>query len=187
MDVPPPPPLEQTRLRRIRSSGIPLMVAAARAAAGESAWQERIQGLSEAARAMLEGPMGTDTWVDADLIAECLRHFVARAAMSSVPAALGAETARMRLPQAFQSPESLVAALPGMWANAVEGGRTDTRLTGPGSAEVDIWADWDVPFFFQHHLVDWLIYALRLTGAKDPQVVYGTPATSLHAYRATWA
>jgi len=186
MDLPPPLPLDQARLRRIRSSGIPLMVAAARASAGEPAWQERIQGLSEAARALLEGPLGIDTWVDADLIAECLRHFSAQGTMGSVPAALGAETARMRSPETFQTPGSLLMALPAMWAHAVEGGRLDVRLTGPGSAEVDVWADWDVPFFFQHHLVNWLIHGLRLTGAKDPDVISADAEPPRHAYRATW-
>lgn len=186
MDVQPPLSLEHARLKRLRSSGIPLMVAAARASAGEAAWQERIQGLSEGARALLEGPLGIDTWVDADLIAECLRHFTTKGSMGAVPAALGAETARLRSPETFRDPASLLGALPAMWAHAVEGGRLDVALEGQGSAEVRIWALWDVPFFFQHHLVAWLTHGLRLTGAQDPQVVCMPSDPPLHAYRATW-
>ncbi|BDU78164.1 hypothetical protein [Mesoterricola sediminis] len=177
---------DPAKVRRVRGTGIPLMVAAARAAAGEAAWLERIQVFSPEVQAFLEEPVGLDTWVDADLVAECLAHLAGVVTLGSIPSALGAETMRLRHPEAFQDPDALIGFLPRIWAHSVEGGRLDAHRTGPASAEVEVWADWAVPLFFDTHLPGWLGHAFRLAGAPGAAVEACAEPPCRHRYRLTW-
>lgn len=181
---------QEATIRRIRGTSLPLTTAAARAAAGETAWAELLLQLSPPARALVTSPPSRETWVDAALLAELMTLFTQAGDLGAVPATLGAETSRARFPEAFRTPETLVAALPRFWSASLDGGVLETEVTGPGSAAVRLWAIWDVPLYsFDGHLPAWFAHALRLSGAQNPSVRYLPPTGPdgfFHVYQLQW-
>lgn len=181
---------EQATIRRLRGNSLPMVTAAARAASGEAAWAELIQDLSPEARALVEAPPARETWVDAGLAGECMNLFGKIGNLGGIPGTLGAETIRVRNPEAFRTPQAVVAALPEFWAGSIDGGVVEVETTGPQTAVVRLWAIWDVPLYsFDGHLPAWFTHALRLSGAQDPAVRYIPPPEGhafLHTYHLDW-
>lgn len=181
---------EAAVIRRVRGSSFPMSIAAARAAAGEDGWRSLLRGLSAGARALAEAPPAQETWLDADLVAECWTAFRRAGNLGPVPGALGAETIRARHPGAFLDPAGMVAALPGFWRGSVEGGRVESESTGPQSAVVRIWASWTVAWFFESHVPAWFTHGLQIAGANAAAVRHippTTPGSVLHEYHLLWS
>jgi hypothetical protein len=182
--------INEATIRRIRGSSFPMILAAARAATGESAWQDLLATLSPGARALAEAPPAQEAWLDANLASECMGRFMAAGKLGAVPGILGAETIRARNPEAFRTPAGLVAHLPEFWRGSVEGGVMEADLTGPTRAVVRLWAIWSVPYSFDQHLPAWMSHALRLAGATEAKVCYAPPSgacTYLHAFHLEWS
>jgi hypothetical protein len=166
-----------------------MVVGAARAHAGEDAWQQVLDGLSPAARALAQAPPAPGEWIPADLAAECFRAFERAGHLGPVPGTVGAETFHHRHPAAFSSPEELLAALPGFFRQSVEGGEMTTEPTGPGEGVIRILASWDAPYFFEVHAPAWFRHGWALLGRPGLQVTYHPPSgeSFIHEYRLVWS
>lgn len=182
--------IQQASIRRLRASSLPMFTAAARAAAGETVWQNLIRDFSPEAQALVETPPSRDSWVDAGLASECMKLFSKAGHLGMIPGTLGAETSRVKNPGAFASPEAMVAAIPEFWRGTIEGGVVEAECTGPRKAVVRLWAIWDVPVYsFEGHLPAWFTHALRISGATTASVHYAPPADPkgyLHTYHLDW-
>lgn len=176
-------------IRRVRGSATPMIIAAAKIACTRAAWRELLEGLSPEARSVLEFQPPQDMWLEPGIVGEWLKRFQSTISLGPIPGIFGAETIRLRNPDAFQSPADLLAALPAIWKGSVDGGVIQGEVVEPGMAMVRIWADWQVPYFFDIHLQAWLAQGLELAGGNRASVSYLPPSDGcpyLHGYRLTW-
>ena len=128
-------------------------------------------------------------WLDPGIVGEWLERFQTTISLGPIPGIFGAETIRLRNPEAFRSPVDLLAALPAIWRASVDGGVIQGETGGSGTAVVRIWADWRVPYFFDVHLQAWLAQGLELAGGNRASVSYQPPTDDcpyLHEYQLAW-
>ena len=180
---------EAAAIRRVRGSATPMIIAAAKISCTRPEWRRVVEGLSPEARTLLEFQPPQDMWLDPRLVGEWLTRFQETISLGPIPGIFGAETIRLRNPDAFRSPADLLAALPAIWGASVDGGVILGEICGPGAAVVRIWADWAVPYFFDVHLQAWLAQGLELTGVAHATVSHVPPGEGslyLHEYRLAW-
>ena len=180
---------EAAAIRRVRGSAIPMIIAAAKIACTRTAWRLLLEGFTPEARTLLEFQPPQDMWLDPRLVGEWLTRFQESLSLGPIPGIFGAETIRLRNPDAFRSPADLLASLPAIWEASVDGGVIRGEIFEPGTGVVRIWADWPVPYFFEVHLQAWLAQGLELAGASRATVSYVPPGEGslyLHEYRLAW-
>ncbi|MBL0209808.1 MAG: hypothetical protein IPQ13_02675 [Holophagaceae bacterium] len=187
---------ESARVTEVRGPNIVQIRKVVLRHGGEEAWKALLARVSGPCRAQFEKPLGLYDWVQERHFTELSQAYILwsgrhDAGKAGQAAAQEEFTTLHRWMLKMMTPGFLLASIPRFFAHYTKGGCVVVDESGPGHAQISVWADGFFPEWYSPGLTSWTQRALELTGAQGVQVEYqepmdAGPESCRHIYRLSW-